>query len=156
MKSPYYVATVVNAYRRAIDTMIDCKKKGLPYKVDKSLLEELNKASHRDYTTGFMVDDGKIKQNLQSSSQEQEAKFIAVVLEAFDDKILIEQRNKFAVGETLEMLSPNLPVGQSFVVKQIVDEKGNNITEAKNVQQKLFIYGAPKGLTAGDILRKSI
>lgn len=154
MKSPYYVATVINAYRRAIDYLYECKKNNKPYKVPAELLAELNKASHRQYTTGFVVNDGNIKQNLHSASQTQESKFMAIVLETKPDKILVEQRNKFATNDTLEILSPNLPVNTKFTVQKIEDADGQEISEAKAVQQKVWIYGVPKGVGVGDILRK--
>lgn len=154
MKSPYYVATVINAYRRAIDYLYECKKHKKPYIVPEQLLSELNKASHRQYTTGFMVNDGNIKQNLHSASQTQESKFMAIVLDVQKDKILVEQRNKFATDDTLEILSPNLPVNAKFKVEKIADETGTFIPEAKAVQQKVWVYGAPKGIAVGDILRK--
>ena len=155
MKSPYYVATVINAYRRAIDKLYACKKNGKPYKVDSNLLAELDKASHRSYTTGFMVSDGNIRQNLQTSHQDQNSKFIAMVLGVDSDKLLIEQRNKFSVGDKLEVLSPSLPLGHSIKVQAITDEKGASVTEAKLVQQKLYITCNTKGINAGDILRLS-
>lgn len=154
MKSPYYLATVVNAYRRAIDLYYKCKETNSPYIVPNKILEELKKPSHRKYTTGFIVSDGSLKQNLESSIQTQESKFMAIVLEVLDDKILVEQRNKFCIGDTLEILSPTLELNQSFTVNEITDEKGNVLSEAKLVQQKVYIYGAPKGLHQGDILRK--
>ena len=154
MKSPYYVATVINAYRRAIDHLYECKNNGKKYNVPKQLLDELNKASHRKYTTGFVVGDGNIKQNLESASQTQESKFMAIVLDVKPDKILVEQRNKFAVNDTLEILSPSLPVNTKFVVKKLTDENHNEISEAKAVQQKVWIYSAPKNIQVGDILRK--
>lgn len=154
MKSPYYVATVINAYRKAIDHLYECKKKNKKYSVPKELLQELNKASHRKYTTGFVVNDGNIKQNLESAIQEQESKFMAIVLATENDKILVEQRNKFATGDELEILSPNLPVGSKFKVQKITTESGEIIPEAKAVQQKVYLFGAPKGIAVGDILRK--
>ena len=154
MKSPYYVATVINAYRRAIDHLYQCKKSGKKYSVPEQLLDELNKASHRKYTTGFVVNDGNIKQNLESASQTQESKFMAIVLEVKTNKILVEQRNKFAVGDTLEILSPALPVNSKFVVKKLTDENGVELNEAKAVQQKVWVYGTPKNMQVGDILRK--
>ena len=154
MKSPYYVATVINAYRRAIDYLYECKKSGKEYRVPAELLTELTKASHRQYTTGFMVNDGNIKQNLNSASQTQESKFMAIVLDVKNDKILVEQRNKFAVGERVEILSPILPVNANFIVKKLTDENGSEIAEAKSVQQKVWIHGVPIGVSVGDILRK--
>ena len=81
-------------------------------------------------------------------------KFIAIVLATENDKILVEQRNKFATGDELEILSPNLPVGSKFKVQKITTESGEIIPEAKAVQQKVYLFGAPKGIAVGDILRK--
>lgn len=154
MKSPYYVATVVNSYRRAIDYYYACKKENKPYKVPQELIDELNKASHRAYTTGFMINDGQVKQNYDTTHQEQDSKFMAVVLEVQDDRILVEQRNRFSVGETLEILSPNLPVNAKLKIEKLTDQNGKEIEDAKLVQQKIYIYGNVDGIETGDILRK--
>lgn len=153
MKSPYYVATVVNAYRRAIDYMLDCKEKGIEYHAPKNLVEDLNKPSHRKYTTGFMFNDGNVRQNYESSIQEQESKFMAIVIDKKPGKILIEQRNKFSVGDSLEVLSPTDAFGKSIVVDSMIDTDGNEVVEAKNVQQKLWIE-TNLNIEIGDILRK--
>lgn len=153
MKSSYYVATVINAYRRALDYMMECKKQGKPYKTPEFLREELEKASHRKYTTGFMFSDGKLTQNYESSIQEQNSKFMAIVLEKQDGKVLVEQRNKFAVGDTLEILSPNELFNKTLKIEKMTDENGNELIEAKNVQQKIWIY-TDMNISAGDILRK--
>ena len=153
MKSPYYVATVINAYRRAIDYMQECKKSNKPYTVPQYLKDELNKASHRKYTTGFMFSDGKPTQNYETSIQEQDSKFTAIVQDVQNGKILVEQRNKFAVGDKLEILSPGVIFGKILKVEKMEDENGNPVTEAKNVQQKLWIY-TTLPFEIGDILRK--
>ena len=153
MKSPYYVATVINAYRRAIDYYYDCKKTGKQYKTPNYLSNELTKASHRKYTTGFMFSDGEVRQNYESSIQEQDSKFMAIVLEANKGKILVEQRNKFAVGDTLEILSPTKSFQKQIVIYKMEDENGNDLKEAKNVQQKIWIY-TDEYFEVGDILRK--
>lgn len=153
MKSPYYVATVVNAYRRALNHLSECKKNNLEFSVPKILKEELEKASHRKYTTGFMFNDGKARQNYESSIQEQNSKFMAIVLEKQNGKILVEQRNKFAVGDELEILSPNDTFNQKIKIEKMTDEFGKEIQEAKNVQQKIWIY-TDKNIQNGDILRK--
>lgn len=153
MKSPYYVATVINAYKRALDHLEYSKKNNIDYKVPKNLKEELEKASHRKYTTGFMFNDGEVRQNYNSSIQEQNSKFMAIVLDNEKDKILVEQRNKFAVGDELEILSPNEVFNQKLKIEKMTDENGNDIQEAKNVQQKIWIY-TNKNIQSGDILRK--
>ncbi len=153
MKSPYYVATVINAYRRAIDHLEECIEQGKKYQVSPQLLAELDKASHRNYTTGFMVNSGEIRQSLESSHQLQESKFMGVVLGVQDGKILVEQRNKFAVGDTLEVLSPTLPLAHKITVSAMTDEQGNPLTHAKLVQQHIFVFCNSTGLNPGDILR---
>ena len=153
MKSSYYVATVVNAYRRALDHLENCKKQNIPYTVPEYLKEELEKASHRKYTTGFMFRDGKPTQNYESSIQEQNSKFMAIVLEKQNGKILVEQRNKFAVGDTLEILSPSDEFNKQLKIEKMLDENGNELFEAKNVQQKIWIY-TNQNISEGDILRK--
>ncbi len=153
MKSPYYVATVINAYRRAIDFLEECRNKNKKYKTPKELLLELNKASHRKYTTGFMVKSNEPTQNFETSVQEQDSKFMAIVLETEKGRILVEQRNKFAVGDSLEILTPSKSFGKSIKITKMEDENGNNIEEAKAVQQKLWIY-TNEYIEVGDILRK--
>ena len=153
MKSSYYVATVINAYRRALDYLGKCKKENKPYVVPEYLKAELEKASHRKYTTGFMFNDGKVRQNYESSIQEQNSKFMAIVLEKHKDKILVEQRNKFTVGDCLEILSPSDEFNKTLKIEKMTDEDGKELTEAKNVQQKIWIY-TNQNISEGDILRK--
>lgn len=153
MKSPYYVATVVNAYRRAIDYMLECKKTGKKYSTPDYLKNELTKASHRKYTTGFMFSDGKPTQNYESAIQEQDSKFMAIVQDVKPGKILVEQRNKFVIGDKLEILSPTNLFNKVLIVEKMEDEKGNPIEEAKAVQQKIWIH-TDLPFEIGDILRK--
>lgn len=153
MKSPYYVATVINTYRRAIDHMLECKKQNKKYTLPEFLKLELTKASHRKYTTGFMIEDTNGTQNYESAVQEQDSKFMAIVQKTESGRILVEQRNKFAIGDTLEILSPNNSFQKQIKVEKMEDENGKTLLEAKAVQQKVWIYtNIP--LEEGDILRK--
>ncbi len=148
MKSVYYVATVVNAYRRALD------QQGSKKSVN-SLLEELNKTSHRNYTTGFYFGSNN-KECLESSTPVQTHEFMAVVLsENKDGRVLIEQRNRFKVGDTLEVLSPTSTFNKTIEVEPMLNEKGEEVVDALGVQQKLFLKTKLK-LMPGDILRKQI
>jgi len=153
MKSPYYVATIINAYRRAIDQMFECKNNNSKYDVSNTLKKELLNASHRKYTTGFMFKDGELTQNLETSVQEQDSKFMAIVKEVEKGKILIEQRNKFAIGDNLEILSPKDLFKKVFKIEKMYDIDGNEIQEAKNVQQLIWIE-TDLPFEVGDILRK--
>ena len=153
MKTPYYVATVTNAYHRAKLQYLASPKK---YVVDKVLEAELLKASHRQYTTGFNFKD-KFKEEsecLTSSSPVHTHDFIAVVLQdAKDGKVLVEQRNRFKVGDELEVLSPNDTFNKKFIVSEITSENGDSVEDAKGVQQKLYLK-TDLALMTGDILRK--
>jgi len=154
MKSEYYVATVVNAYRRAIDLL---EKDLNNYIVPKQLVEELNKASHRNYTTGFYFgNEDETRQNQETSAPTATHKFIALVLEnSVSGKVLIEQRNKFEVGETLEVLSPNENFGKTFNVTELINEDGEKVLVANQVQQKLYLK-TNLPLKKGDMLRKEV
>jgi putative protease len=151
MKSPYYVATVVNAYRRAIDIL----ESNSEYACPTELVAELEKASHRRYTTGFFLGDNN-KECLESSMPVQTHEFMAVVLEDSNNgKVLVEMRNRFKIGETLEVLSPNNSFNQQLKLEKMTDEKGVDVLDANQVQQKLYLY-TDLNLKAGDILRKEV
>ena len=148
MKSPYYVANVVNAYRRALNSLEDISAQQMEI-----LKEELNKTSHRQYTTGFYFGSND-KECLNSSMPVQTSEFMAIVLSDSDgEKVLVEQRNRFKIGDVLEVLSPNDTFNNKIELKKMTVIKKIEITDAKNVQQKLYIYTKLK-LKKGDILRK--
>ncbi|MBQ3495056.1 MAG: U32 family peptidase [Clostridia bacterium] len=150
MKSPYYVANVTNAYRRAIDNMDKISEDELEI-----LNKELDKTSHRNYTTGFYF-GAKDKECLTSSMPVQTHEFMAIVLEnQKDGKVLVEMRNRFAVGDELEVLSNTDTFNKILKIEHMTDEDGKQLDDAKNVQQKLYIYTDLK-LESGDILRKQI
>ena len=148
MKSEYYVGTIVNAYRRGLDNLFE-KKAKTPIK---TLISELEKASHRLYSTGFYF-GANDKEYFKDSMPVQTHKFIALVLEDFNNGyVKIEQRNQFKVGEELEVLSPDDNFNKKFKVNEIKDEKDNQIDVAKTVQQILYLkINYP--LKKGDILR---
>ena len=149
MKSPYYVATVVNAYRRAIDNYSN----GVDF--DEGLIEELEKTSHRRYTTGFFF-GAKDKEYIESSMPIQTHEFMAIVKADYDNgKVLIEQRNRFKVGDELEVLSPNDTFNKIIKIEKMEDEKGKVIKDASLVQQQIYLTTDLK-LMKGDILRKKI
>ena len=82
--------------------------------------------------------------------------FMAWVLGEHDgEKVLIEQRNRFAVGDELEVLSSSETFNKKFIVEKMVNEKGEVVMDAKNVQEKLYLYtNIP--LKPFDILRKKV
>ena len=149
MKSPYYVATITNAYRRAIDDLA----LGNPF--NDMLLDEVNKTSHRRYTTGFYF-GANDKEYIESSMPIQSFEFIAIVKEdSKNGKVLIEQRNRFKIGDELEVLSPNDTFNKTILIKKMNDTDGNEISDASLVQQLIYIQ-SDLNLKKGDILRKKI
>lgn len=152
MKSEYYLATVINAYRRAID---EYYKIGDKYKKNKMFYDELLKTNHRVFTTAYMLGENKETVNYSDSQSAGEKQFIATVLEGTNDKgyFIAEMRNRFKKGDKLELLTPNDNFYSVILPVKITDEEGNDIEDAKIVQQKLRIYSDIK-VSAGDILRK--
>jgi len=146
MKSVYYVATVVNAYRQALDM--------LPNKPTQDILEELEKTSHRRYTTGFMfgADD---KEFLEDSMPIQLSEFVAVVRGYKDGKLLLEQRNNFKNGAKLNVLSPDKNVfNKEFVIEEMTDLEGNRLDVANVAKQFILVNSPDFTLSEGDILRR--
>lgn len=152
MKSEYYLATVINAYRRAID---EYYKIGGKYKENKMFYDELLKTNHRVFTTAYMLGENKETVNYSDSQSAGEKQFIATVLEGTNDEgyFIAEMRNRFKKGDKLELLTPNDNFNSVILPVKITDEEGNDIEDAKIVQQKLRIYSDIK-VSAGDILRR--
>ncbi len=153
MKSEYYLATVINAYRRAID---EYYKNGEEYRDNPLYYKELLKTAHRVFTTAYMLGDNQETVNYDNSQSAGESVFTAVVLDYDEETSLakVEMRNRFKVGDVLEVLSPSSSFNKQILVKEMSDTEGNAVEDAKLVQQVLFLKTDVK-LSAGDILRKS-
>ena len=154
MKSVHYVATVVSVYRKAIDT---CWADMDGYKVPAEWIMELNKVSHRQYTTGFAIT--KPDRNAQvytSSKYEQTHDFVGIVTgyDAEKKRAYFEQRNNVKAGEPLEILEPDgtlLP----FVLEDMLDAEGAAIDCAPHAQQK-FSAASEKSLLQYSLLRRKV
>lgn len=155
MKSVHYVATVVSVYRRAIDA---CWQDREHYSVPPEWITELNKVSHRQYTTGFAV--SKPDHNAQvytSSKYEQTHDFVGIVTgyDAANKRVYFEQRNNVKAGEPLELLQPDgrlLP----FTLKDMQDADGAAIDCAPHAQQKFSAYSATELLPCSLLRRKVV
>lgn len=142
MKTVYYLATVVNAYRRAMD--------GGDINVSEA---ELTKINHRAYTKAYFYGENDKTLNYDEGQEQGEYEFAALVIGYEGGTALVEMRNRFAVGDELEVLSPGDSFLKKFVVGNMTDEDNVPVTDAKLVQQRLKI-AVPFRLYAGDILRK--
>ena len=152
-KSAYYVSVVTNAYRMALDFF---EKEGKDAILSEAIVNELSKASHRPFTTGFF--NGKNADALQETSHAgyiQDAMICATVEEYdADNKVAhVFQRNRFFVNDTLEILSP-CDIGRTFSVEWIKDAEGNALECAPHPKQELYI-GCSEPLKKGDILKMS-
>ena len=151
MKSEYYLATVVNAYRRALDAYYE---QGNDYKNNPLYQEELKKTAHREFTTAYLLGENNRTVNYDDSQSKGTHKFIANVLD-YDSQTqtaTVEMRNRFKVGDELEVLSPSNSFNKIIKVEQMQDEKGKTVEDAKIVQQILKLKTSVP-LNTGDILR---
>lgn len=137
MKSVHYVASVVKAYRTALDACLS----GDPYSVQPDWMEELEKVSHRAYTAGFFFGKTTEKDQIYgSSSYEQTSDFIGLV-HSYDDTTklaVVEQRNHMRLGQEIEVFQP---AGASFrqELTEMWDAEGQPIAAAPHPQQMVCI-----------------
>ena len=152
MKTALYVATVARTYRKAIDDYLTSPEK---YKENMDwYLEQISNCTYRQFTTGFFF--GKPDETTQiydSNTYVKEYTYLGIVGSVDEHgRYRIEQRNKFSVGEEIEVMKPN-GENRSVTVRAIVDEEGNAMESAPHPQQVLFIdLGEP--LECYDILRR--
>ena len=154
MKSEYYLATVVNAYRRAIDAYYE---QGESYNQNDLYNKELLKTAHREFTTAYLLGENNRTVNYNDSQSKGTHKFIANVLDydAENKVAKVEMRNRFKVGDQLEILSPSDSFNKIIRVEEMTDLKGQPVQDAKLVQQVLLLK-TDVPLCSGDILRMKV
>lgn len=142
MKGEYYLATVVNAYRRLLDG------------ADKALMQrELLAASHRDYTEFNAFGENGNTVSYDDNKTEGTCDFIAVVTEYKGGRVYAEMRGRFYEGDILETLSPTDAFLKEVQVKDLRDSAFEPQTDAKRVQD-IYSFECPFELHEGDILRR--
>ena len=133
VKTSYYVATIVKAYREEIDKYFENPKE---YVFDEKQYEELCKVSHRPYSEGFYFGKpGPDKQVYTDSSYIRDYDLIGMVLD-YDEKTKIAtvtQRNKFSLAYEIEIIQPNKPYFKQKI-DYMKDENENSITSAPHAQ----------------------
>ncbi len=144
MKSGYYLATVINAYRRAID--------GQGYDLANN---ELMGVAHRDYTQAYALGKNSQTVNYADSQSKGEYIYIADVLGYEDGYAVVEMRNRFRQGDTLQVLSPSDNFLKSFIAEEIYGGDGAEIVDAKLVQG-IYKIKCPYPLQAGEYLRRKV
>ena len=151
MKTALYVATVARTYRKAIDDYKESpelSQKNMPW-----YLDQISNCTYRQFTTGFFF--GKPNEESQiydNNTYVKEYTYLGIIGEERDGTYRIEQRNKFSVGETIEVMKPN---GDNIevVVKRILTEDGVEQESAPHPKQVLYVDLGVK-VDPYDILRR--
>ena len=137
MKTALYVATVARTYRKAIDDYLadpQLYQKNMPW-----YLDQISNCTYRQFTTGFYFGKpGDESQIYDSNTYVKEYTYLGIIGGEKDGLYRIEQRNKFSVGETIEIMKPD---GRNIetTVKRIVDEEGNEQESAPHPKQVLYV-----------------
>ena len=152
MKTALYVATVARTYRKAID---DYKTSPELYRSNMDYYrEEISKCTYRQFTTGFYF--GKTTEESQiydSNTYIREYTYLGMVEQTdTQGRMVLEQRNKFAVGETIEAMMFD-GSNQELVVQEIRDDDGNIMESAPHPKQRLHVELGVQ-LPIGCILRR--
>ena len=142
MKSEYYLATVINAYRRCMDG-------GYSGVVER----ELATAAHRDYTTAYALGENHGTVNYSDSQAKGDCDYIGNVAGTEGGCALVEMRGRFRKGDVLEVLSPSENFGRSFTVGNVWLPDGSLTDDCKLVQT-VYKVECPYKLSTGDILRR--
>ncbi len=149
-KSAYYTAVTTNAYRHALNDYMNNPES---FELSPWIKEELEKISHREYSTGFFfgTEPGQTTDNggyIRKYNQ------VAVCESCENGVATITQRNKFLVGDTLDVLPPS---GISFTVvaKKLTNEYGEEVDSAPHAMQKLFVE-VDREIPSGSVIRKKI
>ena len=152
MKTALYVATVARTYRKAIDDYLEDEAKyraNMPW-----YLDQISNCTYRQFTTGFYF--GKPDETSQiydNNTYVKEYTDLGIIGDEKDGMYRIEQRNKFSVGEKIEIMKPD---GRNIIVtvQRIMDEEGNEQESAPHPKQVLYVDLGGKA-DRYDILRRA-
>lgn len=149
-KTYYYTAVTTNAYRHAVDEY--SANPTDDYKLSPWIREELEKISHRQYSTGFFFGN-EPGQETKNGGYIRRYNAVAVCEESsVDDVCVITQRNKFLVGDTLDILPPD-GYAYNVVCKRLVNENGEDVDAAPHPMQRLFMT-TDQPIVKGAVIRK--
>lgn len=134
MKSVHYAASIVKAYRAAIDSYCEDPEH---FELKQEWIDELEKVSHRQYTTGFYYNKPTEDDQIYgTTSYEQTSDFVGLVL-SYNEATgyaMVEQRNNMKKGQEIEVFQPNLP-GYRMILDEMYNDEGELIDVAPHPQQ---------------------
>ncbi|MCR5107080.1 MAG: U32 family peptidase [Lachnospiraceae bacterium] len=151
MKTALYVATVTRTYRRAIDDLllsVDIYENN-----KESYMREISKCTYRQFTTGFYYSKpSEETQIYDNNTYIREYIYLGMVYSTEEDRVIIEQRNKFCRGDIIEVMKPD---GSDISVKveSIRDKDGVEMESAPHSRQELHVKLEPAVCDVYDILR---
>ena len=148
MKTEYYVSTVVGAYRKRLDMILEGRRADFGV-----LMDELNAVSHRPYSSGFYFNE-LVDMPGDGGGYEYDCMYVAKVEEAFDGGCVVTIKNKLYAGEELEVVSPD-SAGKKYTAAEISDCDGNVLSSADVPAARYNLY-SDVPLRKGDLLRRRI
>ncbi len=150
MKTAYYVATVVSAYRRGLDILYSQGEEAFQSRLPE-LMKELDKASHRDSNTGFYF--GAPQPPAGASGFSQSMEYVGDVISdaAAGETALVRLKNRFYVGDQLEVLTPM--GSKPFTVSSMFLEATGEAVETASVAGTVLRMTFPFAVGCGDLLR---
>ncbi len=152
VKTPYYVATVIGAYRREIDRYLADSEN---YVFNEAEYDELCKVSHRPYTTGFYFGKPDAEAQVYTSSSYIRDYDLIGIVQSYDEETgvaEISQRNRFFKGDEAEIIRPMQPFFTQ-TIESMTDADGNEIEVANHAEQTVKIK-MTEPVTVGSMLRK--
>ncbi|MEZ4601505.1 MAG: U32 family peptidase [Syntrophotaleaceae bacterium] len=149
MKSRYYVAAVTRVYRTALDAYCSDPR---GYRFDPQWRQELEKVSHRPYDSGFLFPGERGKIHARDSLYRRSHDFVGVVLDILPDgRGIVQGRNRFYPGETLELIGPGMRQAR-FAVENLLAEDGRELPVMQPNATAIVVL--PPGAQEGDLLRR--
>lgn len=151
MKTALYVATVARAYRKAIDDYFEDPAK---YEANKSwYMEEIKKGVNRQFTTGFFYSNPTHEDQIYDSNTYDKAyTYLGTISGEINGMYELEQKNKFSVGEAVEIIQPGGNTIEATVL-QIQDDQGNAMESCPHPRQMIYVDFGTK-LNIYDMIRR--
>ncbi len=151
VKTEYYVATVVGAYRRAIDSYLDNPEK---YVFRQEWMEELYKVSNRGYTTGFWLGNPmEHGQEYENGGYFRDFDIAAIANGTYDNGLTsFTQKNKLSLGDEVEVMVPG-ETAFSYKITKMINDKGEDLTSVPHPMQEFFM-DMGRSLPAYAMIRK--
>lgn len=150
-KSAYYTAVVTHAYRQALDAYF--AHPSPDFRVPDWVLAEMEKMSHRVYTTGFNFGPLQNGQELNTGGYVRTWDVCALYRDQRGSRLIVDQRNRFFEGDILEVLEP----GQkpyTLTVRDLVREADGTRTEAANKATEVYSFAVDRPVSPDAILRR--